>query len=156
MNYYGIVFKGSPNREYFYKSKLELPVGAECTIVADEVTSYRSPVKIQRKFSAQEGHNMVANLKRDGVETRLITSFKIVKGTNRPSDRIKKVYFNEEKGTTCVLWDDGKKTLIHCAPEDTWDKEKALALCYMKRILGNRGSFNETLKKYCHKPEVEE
>ena len=153
MNYYGITFKGSPNREYFYKSKLDLPVGAECKIVADNTTFYRTSVMIAKKFSAQEGHYMIANLKRDGIEARTITSFDVVKGAPRPSDRIQNVYFNEEKGTTCVLWDDGKKTLIHCAPEDTWDKEKALALCYMKRVLGNKGSFNETLKKYCWEEE---
>ena len=74
MNYYEIVFEGSPNRRYLYKSKLELPVG-------------------------------------------------------------------------------GKKTIVKCQNGETWDPEKALALCYMKRVLGNRGSFNETLKKYCWEEE---
>lgn len=153
MNYYEIVFKGSPNRSYLYKSRLELPVGAECTIVADEVTSYKTPVKIARKLTKPDGHYAVIKLKGDGIETRTITSFNVIRGTGRPDDRIQNVYFNEEKGTTCVVWDDGKKTLVHCSPNDTWDKEKALALCYMKRVLGNRGSFNETLKKYCWEEE---
>lgn len=35
--------------------------------------------------------------------------------------------------------------------EETFDKEKALALAYMKRwCFDNRGCFNEELKKWCY------
>ena len=53
-----------------------------------------------------------------------VVDIRIKNSTLKDGSPIQNVYFNEEKGTTCVLWDDGKKTLIHCAPEDTWDKEK--------------------------------
>ena len=145
MNYYTVIFEGTPYREYVYKSILDLPLGAKGKIVADGETTYHNQVTIARKLSAQEGHQAFAKL--GGL--RQITSFQVTNGTPKPNDRIKNVYFNKEKGTTCVLWDDGKKTIVKCAPEDTWDEEKALALCYMKRVLGNRGSFNETLRKYC-------
>ena len=58
------------------------------------------------------------------------------------------MYFNEEKGTSVALWEDGTKTKIKCQPGDTFDKEKAVALCYMKKYFGNNGSYNEILKKW--------
>lgn len=63
---------------------------------------------------------------------------------------LKKIYFNKEKGATCALWSDGSKTVIRLQPGDTWDEEKAIAICYMKRALGNSGRFNDTLKKFCN------
>lgn len=140
MKYYTVVFDGTPNKAYTYQSNLDLPVGAVCQIVADGETTYKNNVTITGEV---RGNNF-------GRPLRTITSYKIIRGVKRPSDRIEKVYFNKEKRTTCVLWTDGTKTIVRCAPCDEWDEEKALALCYMKRVLGNRGSFNETLKRYCN------
>lgn len=142
--YYAVKFRGT-NKEYFYRSEIKLPVGAECMIECGE-TSYNNPVVIIRMLAQREAK---AQEKLLNAPLRTITAYKITKGIPRPNDRIKKVIFNREKRTTCVLWDDGKKTVVKCAEEDLWDEEKALALCYMKRVLGNRGSFNETLKKWC-------
>lgn len=61
---------------------------------------------------------------------------------------IKNVYFNEEKRTTVVVWSDGIKTKLKCASDDVFDKEKAIALAFMKRFYGNGGKFNDILKKY--------
>lgn len=150
MKYYGVVFEGTPYKEYLYKAEKELPIGAICKIVADNTTDYKNPVKIKRQISVEEAADLIA---RTGMTVRTITNYSIIRGAARPNDRIKNVYFNKEKRTTCVVWDDGKKTIVKCAPEDTWDEEKALALCYMKRVLGNRGSFNETLKRFCNLSE---
>lgn len=140
MKYYNVVFDGTPNKAYTYQSNLNLPIGAVCQIVADGETTYKNNVTITGEVHSNNS----------GRPLRTITSYKIIKGAKRPSDRIEKVYFNKEKRTTCVIWFDGTKTVVHCAPCDEWDEEKALALCYMKRVLGNRGSFNETLKRYCN------
>lgn len=61
---------------------------------------------------------------------------------------IENVYFNEEKRTTVVVWTDGIKTKLKCAPDDIFDKEKAIGLAFMKRFYGNGGKFNDILKKY--------
>lgn len=148
MYYYSVIFNGTPYKEYFYKSEIKLPLNSICKIVADNKTEYKNPVMIKR----QVPYNEAVTLQKLLI-LRTITSYKVIKGSPRPNDRINKVYFNKEKGTTCVIWDDGTKTIVRCAPCDTWDEEKALALCYMKRVLGNRGSFNETLKKYCYNSE---
>lgn len=64
---------------------------------------------------------------------------------------IKKAIFNDP--ATIVFWDDGTKTVVKCGEDDTYDKEKGLALCYMKRIFNNKGNYNEILKKWCVEKE---
>ena len=60
---------------------------------------------------------------------------------------IEKVIFNEP--ATIVYWADGTKTVVKCQEHDVFDKEKGLALCYMKKITGNKsGNFNKTLKEW--------
>lgn len=61
---------------------------------------------------------------------------------------IKKVIFNDP--ATIVLWSDGTKTVVKCGKDDMYDKEKGLALCFMKKALGNKckGRYNNTFKKY--------
>lgn len=141
---YHVKFDGS-DKLYAYYSKVPLQVGAIYSIEADGITTYKNNVTVIK-----------ANYEKPyGVSLRTITKATIVTGTKRPDDRIKQVIFNKEKRTTVVLWYDGQKTIIKQQDGDVWDEEKALALCYMKRVLGNRGSFNETLKKYCNLPVKE-
>ena len=59
---------------------------------------------------------------------------------------IKKIIFNNP--ATIVYWEDGTKTVVKCGSGDTWDKEKGLAMCFVKKLLGNKGNFNEKIKKY--------
>lgn len=56
----------------------------------------------------------------------------------------KKVIFNAP--ATIVIWKDGSKTVVTCQKEDKYDPEKGLALCFMKKALGNKGNFNNILK----------
>lgn len=48
---------------------------------------------------------------------------------------IKKVIFNAP--ATIVLWNDGTKTVVKCSENDTFDPEKGLAFCFLKKLLGN-------------------
>lgn len=59
---------------------------------------------------------------------------------------IKKVIFNDP--ATIVLWEDGTKTVVKCGKDDTFDEEKGLALCFMKKALGNKGNYNNTIKEH--------
>lgn len=59
---------------------------------------------------------------------------------------VKKVIFNNP--ATIVFWSDGTKTIVKCQEGDTFDQEKGLALCFMKKIYGNTGCFNDVFKKY--------
>ena len=64
----------------------------------------------------------------------------------RPHFRIKKVIFNNP--ATIVYWEDGTKTVVKCGKDDTYSEETGLALCFMKKALGNKGNYNNTFKKY--------
>lgn len=63
-----------------------------------------------------------------------------------PYFRIKKVIFNNP--ATIVYWEDGAKTVVKCDEDDYYDKETGLALCFMKKALGNKGNYNDIFKKY--------
>lgn len=61
----------------------------------------------------------------------------------------KKVIFNPP--ATIVIWNDNTKTVVKCGPNDYYDPEKGLALCFMKRAFSNDNNkfhkvFNKALK----------
>ena len=59
---------------------------------------------------------------------------------------IEKVIFNPP--ATIVFWKSGGKTVVKCNEPDKYDKAKGVALCYMKKALGNKsGPFNNMLRK---------
>jgi len=64
---------------------------------------------------------------------------------------IKKVIFNDP--ATIVIWGDGSKTVVKCQNGEKFDKEKGLALCYMKKACGNKSNFNNFFKEWI-KPEA--
>lgn len=70
------------------------------------------------------------------------------------SVEIEKVRFSGP--ATIVFWADGSKTVVKCQEGDTFDPEKGLALCFMKKVLGNKsGAFNKVLKMYGKEEEDE-
>lgn len=56
---------------------------------------------------------------------------------------IKAVQSNRAKNVFTVAWKDGTVTSVHCQAGDDWDDEKALAMCFTKKALGNKGNFND-------------
>ena len=63
----------------------------------------------------------------------------------RSGPQMRKVIFNAP--ATIVIWDDDTKTVVKCGDRDVYDPEKGLALCFMKKMLGNTGRYYETVKK---------
>ena len=59
---------------------------------------------------------------------------------------IKKVYFKDP--VTVVLWEDGSKTIVRRDESDTYDAEKALAMAFAKKALGNKGNYYNVFKKW--------
>lgn len=49
---------------------------------------------------------------------------------------------------TVVFWKDHTKTVVIRQPEDQDDKEKALAMCFLKKLFGNKGNYNDIFRKY--------
>lgn len=60
--------------------------------------------------------------------------------------RIKKVIFNDP--ATIVLWEDGTKTVVKCGENEDFDPEKGLSMAFTKKVLGNKGHYFETVKKW--------
>lgn len=52
---------------------------------------------------------------------------------------------------TVVFWKDHTKTVVIRQPEDQDDKEKALAMCFLKKLFGNKGNYNDIFRKYIPK-----
>lgn len=61
---------------------------------------------------------------------------------------IKGVWFNRKKGITVVKWEDDSITKVSTQNDDLFDGEKGIALCFMKKMCGNTGKYNEILKQY--------
>lgn len=59
---------------------------------------------------------------------------------------VKKVIFNNP--ATIVIWGDGSKTVVKCQNGEKFDKEKGLALCFMKKACGNKSNFNNVFKEW--------
>lgn len=59
---------------------------------------------------------------------------------------IKKVILHNP--ATIVFWYDGTKTVVKCQDGDVYSPETGIAMCYMKKALGNKSNFNNTFKKH--------
>lgn len=62
------------------------------------------------------------------------------------SIKVKEVIFHDP--ATVVYWEDGTKTVVKCQDEE-FDKEKGLLAAIAKKVYGNKGNFNNIIKKYC-------
>ena len=56
---------------------------------------------------------------------------------------IQSITANHKKNAFTVVWADGSHTIVHLQPGDVWDDEKALAMCFVKHMMGDTGSFND-------------
>ena len=136
MNYVYVKFSGT-EKNYLYKTKLNLIEGATYKIVADGVTTYASPVKICSIVSTRPNF---------GGVIREITTVEIVTAPPRPKANVKFI-INKEKGITVAIWKDGSKTIVKCQPGETFDAEKGIAMCFVKRTFKNRGCYNDWLRE---------
>lgn len=59
--------------------------------------------------------------------------------------QIIKVIFNDP--ATIVFWGDGTKTVVK-AQNESFDKEKGLAMAIAKKAMGNRGYYFNEIKKW--------
>lgn len=157
-----VKFLGTNDKTYLFRTEMNLEVGKWYDIYTRESGGYSSPVKVVKEYSTTYFYN--GNMYKEIIAAKEVGLYAKVDKTkhssiesNSPKDGyIDQVWFNLAKGTTVVRWIDGSKTMVRCQEGEPFDKEKGLALCYMKRTLGNKGNFNETLKKWCPIEETEE
>lgn len=56
---------------------------------------------------------------------------------------------------TVVLWEDGTKTVVKCDKKDEYNPMLGLALCYMKKALGNNSrNLNDALRSGAYSEEL--
>ena len=65
----------------------------------------------------------------------------------------KKVIFSGP--ATTILWKDGTKTTVKCSDEDVWSDDVGIAMCYLKKMLGNKGNFNNIFRQAMKVAEVQ-
>lgn len=150
-----VKFLGTDDKTYLFRTKMNLEINKWYDIYTKESGRYSNPVKVVKEYSTAYfcGDSMYKEIIA-ATEVHLCARIDKTKHStiesNSPKDGwIDQVWFNPAKGTTVVRWTDGSKTMVRCQEGESFDKEKGLALCYMKRTLGNKGNFNETLKKWC-------
>lgn len=56
---------------------------------------------------------------------------------------IQSITANHKKNAFTVVWGDGSHTIIHLQKGDVWDDEKALAMCFVKHLFGDKSDFND-------------
>lgn len=102
------------------------------------------PIIVTNMETSSLSYEQRIKIKLDGIIERYSSMESGV--SNIPFDMMyEKVIFNEP--ATIVIWKDGSKTVVKCQKNDEYDPEKGLALCFMKKALGNKGNFNNILKK---------
>lgn len=158
-----VKFLGTNNKKtYLFRTKMNLEFDKWYDIYTKESGGYASPIKVLKEHSTTQLPNF--SMYKEIIAAREVlyakldeTEHSINTDSSSPKDGyIDQVWFNPAKGTTVVRWTDGSKTIVRCQEGDSFDKEKGLALCYMKRTLDNKGNFNETLKKWCPIEETKE
>jgi len=53
---------------------------------------------------------------------------------------------NPNKPCTIVYWSDSTKTIVKCCDGESFTKDGGLAQCYLKKILGSRGSIQKLIE----------
>lgn len=130
----GVVFPNS-NRIYTYKTELELIPNAFYDIIVEGNHSYDSFVKV------------IGNIKSEySGYIKTITAAKLIDIPPKKDGGIKNVYINKAKGAFTVVWKDNVSTTVRLQNGDTFDEEKAILACYVKRTFENRGYYNDIIK----------
>lgn len=92
-------------------------------------------------FTITDGPNTVPIVELSG---RLIVEH-MIENHGRKNAQLKKVVFHDP--ATIVYWTDGTKTVVKCQPGDTFDPLKGFLMAFFKKACGNKGNYNNALKK---------
>lgn len=129
----GVVF-GKGTKMYCYNTDLKMLNGAIYDIIADGRTGYSTYVQV---CWVKPGYD---------PKLRTITEAYLIKAPRKPEKPYKQVVVNKSKRTICVVWKDGTRTVMKCHPDDEWDEEKGIAMCFMKKVFDNRGCYYDTFR----------
>lgn len=81
-------------------------------------------------FIIEQSVNTVPQITLEGGVISMLPTFRY--NTSLKAKRV--IYHNP---ATIVIWEDGTKTVVKCGEKDEYNPMLGLALCYMKKALGN-------------------
>ena len=61
--------------------------------------------------------------------------------------RPKKIIYNESKGVTVVLWEDGTKTIVKCSESNQRDLYNAYCAAFAKKCYGTNSALKREIDK---------
>ena len=131
------VIFGSGSKIYAYNTSLDLLMGGIYDIVSSGSNGSRGYDSYVTVMRVEPGYDPTL---------RTITEARIIKYPRKPEKPYKQVVVNKSKRTICVVWKDGTRTVMKCHPEDEWDEEKGIAICFMKKAFQNRGCYYDTFR----------
>ena len=131
------VYFGSGSKIYAYNTNLNLMLGGTYDIVSSGSNGSRGYDSYVTIMCIEPGYDPML---------RTITEARIIKYPRRPEKPYKEVIVNKPKRTICVVWKDGTRTVMKPHPDDEWDEEKGIALCFMKKTFDNRGCYYNTFR----------
>lgn len=132
------------------RARIELENGEIFTIEGAKYSIKLDPLHINEDEFKLQGH-----IESDITSRLICEMYKSScggRGQFSCKPQIEKVIFNEP--ATIVLWSDNTKTVVKCQEGDTYSKELGLAMCIVKKYLGNQSNFNNEFKKWIPK-EIE-
>lgn len=86
---------------------------------------------------------------RRDVETTLNAYINMTAANGPTVPKIQDVIFNNP--ATIIKWADGTKTVVKAQGDDEYDPEKGLAMAIAKKVLGNKGNYNNEINKWLTK-----
>jgi len=113
--------------------------------------TFYAPLNVNRDFdiTSHLGDFLINDIKKQFVlpVCKELPPFKFNSSGYRIPILSKPPIFNPP--ATICYWTDGTKTVVKCQEGDTYSPEAGLALCYMKKVLGNTSrDLNKELHKY--------
>lgn len=130
---------------YQFRCKFKLQVGEKYYIENETGHDYKkTPVLIKSCIADQTNGKSFDRYQ--PFEYRTIAKAKLVnQGEEMHEPIVRQVIYNHP--ATIVHWDDGTKTVVKCDEEDDYDEMTGFLLCFMKKVCGNTGRYNEVLRK---------
>lgn len=100
-----------------------------------------------KPFNFTNGNTTNTNANRQTFyTTKNINDFNVDQADKVGNYIIEKIIYNNP--ATIIKWTDGTKTVVKCQKGDIYSKETGLAMCICKKIIGNKGNFNDVFNKW--------
>ena len=117
---------------------------AHFDLIKDTIKAIRDDV-----IDKGEAHRRIKYAERETcyAERDMLDAYSYLPFYITPMPKPKKIILNDP--ATIILWSDNTKTIVKKNSKDKkFDPEKGIALCYMKKALGNSGNYNNVFKDW--------